>query len=150
MAASALTGSTRSIEPFFLARPALPWRAFSACGHDFLATAATPWQPWPERQAVATRANVGQAWRNSGQTPQQPQLRRPVCQCPAQPFQIRMPCPDLGFAGRDLLAAAADSCGFLSAFVSHIVERPPVPVELGLLSGQRLPPLHDHVHILGI
>ena len=43
----------------------MPWRAFSASGPDSRPAVPTPRQPWPTRQAAASKANVGQVWRNS-------------------------------------------------------------------------------------
>src|SRR5690242_3441541 len=58
--------------------------------------------------------------------------------------------PDLPFDFRDLPAAAADSCFPLPPFCGDFLERASVRLELGFLSGQRLPPLDDHIDVLWI
>src|SRR5258706_13369215 len=58
--------------------------------------------------------------------------------------------PDLRFDGRDLPAAASDSCGCSDPFLPNVVERPPVAVELGFLAAQRLPALDDDIDVLRV
>src|SRR6516162_7301224 len=79
---------------------------------------------------------------------QQPQLRTPIRQRQTQALEVRMPGPDLGFDDRNLLAATRDSCHLPLA--DDLLECAAVTVELGFLTAERLPPLHDHVHILGV
>ena len=96
---------------------------------------------------------MGQTWRNRGQPSaslQHPQFRRPVGQSPAQPFDIRVAGPKLGFDGRDLLVAALDSCGRRPALLRDGLERPPVALQRGLLAGQRLPALYNHIDVLWV
>jgi hypothetical protein len=82
---------------------------FSAFWPQLLPATPESRHPWPTRQAVALRANVGQTWRNGGQPSarsQYPQLLRPVREREAQPLEVRVARPDLSFDIRDLLAAA--------------------------------------------
>ncbi len=60
-----------------------------------------------------------------------------------------MPGTDLNFDGRDLPAAASHSAGVLP-FCCNLLKLPAIAIELGFLSGQRLPPLHDHIDVFGI
>jgi hypothetical protein len=110
-------------------------------------------KPRPIHRASAAEANVGQTWRNGGQSlgrSQQPQFLRPVHQRPAQSLHVWMPTAKLGLRVRDLLAAARDSCCPTPAFLGDLLERPPVALQLGLFARQRLPALHDYVHVLRI
>ena len=96
---------------------------------------------------------MGQTWRNRSQPCarlQQPQLRRPVRQRQAEPLEVLVASPDLGFDFRDLPAAAFHSYGHLLALGGNLVEGPAVAVELGLLPAQFLPALHAHVHVFRI
>jgi hypothetical protein len=52
-------------------------------------------------------------------------------------------------AGRDFPAATRDSCLYLP-FPSDFLESPPITVEPGLFPTERLPALHNHVHILRV
>ena len=87
----------------FLARPALPWRAFLLLT-SIRALPAESLRLWPTRQAIAAGSNVGHTWRNRGQPLprlQQP-LRRPVGHRLAQTFHVRMPGAEVPFQSRDL------------------------------------------------
>ena len=57
---------------------------------------------------------------------------------------------DLRFDSRNLPAALRDSCRLLAPFARHLLERPSVAIEPGLLAAQPLPPLHNHVDVLRI
>jgi hypothetical protein len=59
-----------------------------------------------------------------------------------------MPGANLGFDGRDLLAATRDSCHL--PFPGKVLERAAIPFQLGFLAAERLPPLHGHVNVLWI
>src|ERR1035441_6600007 len=50
----------------------------------------------------------------------------------------------------DLRAATLDSYGHLLAFLGYLVECAPVAVQRGLPARQTLPPLHHHIHVLGV
>jgi hypothetical protein len=81
---------------------------------------------------------------------QKPQLARPIGQAQAQPLDIRVAGEKLRFDGRNLLAAASDSCWLLSAFLGDLVERPAIAVKRGFLAGQRLVALDYDVDVLWI
>jgi hypothetical protein len=57
---------------------------------------------------------------------------------------------ELSLDVRNLPAEARDSCRALFAHLSDLLKRPTVAVKLGLFATQRLPALHDHVHVLRI
>src|SRR5579862_85389 len=57
---------------------------------------------------------------------------------------------DLNLDLRNLLAATIDSRSLLAALLGDLLERPPIPIERRFLTGQLLPPLHDHIDILWI
>ena len=61
-----------------------------------------------------------------------------------------MPRTNLRFDGRDLLAAAVDSCGLLPAFSGDLVERAPVAIEYGLLARILLVPPTNDIGVAGI
>src|ERR1035437_8406773 len=75
---------------------------------------------------------------------------RPVRKRQAQALEIGIPGADFGFDLSPLPAAASDSRGYLPAFLSDLLERPPVAVERGFPAGQRLPALDHYVHVFGI
>jgi hypothetical protein len=56
--------------------------------------------------------------------------------------------PNLGFDGRNLLAAPRYSCHL--PFAGDLLEGAAVTVEPGLFPTQGLPALHDHIDVLGI
>ena len=70
-----------------------------------LRTRAKSRQPWPTRQPTASGTNVGQTWRNGGQSLgrlQQPEFCRPVHQGPAQSLNV----PSLSVARRTAISAS--------------------------------------------
>lgn len=80
----------------------------------------------------------------------EPQFPGPVGECPAESFHIGMASPERRFHFRYFLAAASDSLLSLPAFRGDFFEGSPVAVQLGGLAGERLPALHDHVHVLRV
>ena len=96
---------------------------------------------------------MGQTWRTRGQPSadlQPPQFRRPVRQCQAQTFHVRMPSAELEFHVRHLLAATSYSLRPLLAFRSDLFEGPVVAVQLGLVAAECLPALHDHINVFRV
>src|ERR1700678_893214 len=88
--------------------------------------------PLASTLSCSARANVGQTWRNGSQPLTGPQQTIPPTSPlrPGTAFQLRMPCSDLRFDGRDLLAAACDSCSLFLAFRRReLVEASPVAIE---------------------
>jgi hypothetical protein len=59
-----------------------------------------------------------------------------------------MPTSDQPFDFRNLPAATCDSCRLLPASRRDLIEGPTIAIELGFLSAQLLPPLHDYVNVL--
>src|SRR6266436_1689759 len=53
-------------------------------------------------------------------------------------------------AVRNLPAATRDSCWDSQPFRFDFFEGPSVRLQCGLLAGEGLPPLEDHVHVLGV
>ena len=81
---------------------------------------------------------------------QPPQLLRPVRKPEAQALQIRIARSNFGFDGRNLLAAARDSCWLLPARRRDLLEGPTIAIELGFLAAQLLPAQHDDIHVFRI
>ena len=79
-----------------------------------------------------------------------PHFRGPVRKCQAEPFEIHMSRKDLSLYGRDLPAATGDSRSLLPPRHRDVVERSAIDIQLGLLAGESLPALNDHVHVLRI
>ena len=79
-----------------------------------------------------------------------PQLRRPVHECPAQAREVWVASPDPGFDFRELPAATLDSRSLLNALLRDLGERAPVTVQNGLLAGVLFPPTHNAVGVFGI
>jgi hypothetical protein len=61
-----------------------------------------------------------------------------------------MACPDLGFHGGNLRAAAVDSCGLLVALFGDLLKRAAVALQSRLPARQPLPTFHNHIHVLWI
>ena len=79
-----------------------------------------------------------------------PQFRTPVRKRETKSPHVGIPGPYFGFDGRDLAAAAGDSCGLPQTFLGHLLERAAVARESGLATREGLPTLDHDVHILGI
>ena len=138
--------------PSSLARPAPAAAGFSASGPDSCrpvhVTAA-----WPTRQAVATGANVGQTWRNGGQL-----LGPPAVAAIPQtsPTSARhKPCSPDGRpeSGLDRPRSPGGNVRFMlppSGVPRRSLRTFARRLERGLLAGQRLPALHDDIHVLRI
>ncbi len=60
---------------------------------------------------------------------QQSQFRRPVRQCQAQPFDVRVPCPKLRLDFPYFLAATFDSCRLLAPFYGDHIEGAAIAIE---------------------